>query len=204
MSYSIDSQVFFRIFTFYISFGDLFLNWLNWVHMYKYTKINALNLREISSLPKSKNLISIITENKLHAHHKTHLHTMKVLQQPTTKVCSLRLFFFYHWSIHLFQSNQSFQAIEFVDRPVRKSLTSLTLIFPKLSSQNIHGTLENFCILLVTLQYSHPQFPRSPLGMPGIVIPPFWLAQTHTKKKRSACIFRVSLLKHAWLKNKTC
>ena len=28
--------------------------------------------------------------------------------------------FFDHWSIHLFQSNQRFQAIEFVDRPVPK------------------------------------------------------------------------------------
>ena len=28
------------------------------------------------------------------------------------------LIFSDHWSIHLFQSNQRFQAIEFVDRPV--------------------------------------------------------------------------------------
>ena len=28
------------------------------------------------------------------------------------------LIFSHHWSIHLFQSNQHFQAIEFVDRPV--------------------------------------------------------------------------------------
>ena len=32
------------------------------------------------------------------------------------------LFFFDHWSDHLFQSNQRFQAIEFVDRPVPDKL----------------------------------------------------------------------------------
>ena len=37
-------------------------------------------------------------------------------------------------SIHLFQSNQRFQAIEFVDRHVSENL-----IFPKLSSQNMRG-----------------------------------------------------------------
>ena len=36
-----------------------------------------------------------------------------------SKFCTLKLFFFFdHWSNHLFQSNQLFQVIEFVDQPV--------------------------------------------------------------------------------------
>ena len=44
---------------------------------------------------------------------------------------------FPHWSIHLFQSNQRFQAIEFVDRSAPEKLDIFAVIFPKLSSQNI-------------------------------------------------------------------
>ena len=43
--------------------------------------------------------------------------------QETSNCYSLRLFFFFdHWSNHLFQSNQRFQAIEFVDRHVPEKL----------------------------------------------------------------------------------
>ena len=43
--------------------------------------------------------------------------------QETSKFCSLRLFLLFdHWSNHLFQSNQRFQAIEFMDRPVPEKL----------------------------------------------------------------------------------
>ena len=38
--------------------------------------------------------------------------------------------------IHLLQSNQPFQAIEFMDRPVSEKLYIFALIFPKFSSQN--------------------------------------------------------------------
>ena len=48
-------------------------------------------------------------------------------------------FFLDPWSIHSFQSNQRFQAIEFVDQPFRKSSPSFALIFPKLCSQKMHG-----------------------------------------------------------------
>ena len=47
-------------------------------------KFKGLYLTEITSLPEIKNemrtwhIISIIAENKTHAHHKTHLHTIKV------------------------------------------------------------------------------------------------------------------------------
>ena len=37
--------------------------------------------------------------------------------------------------IHLFQCNQRFQAIEFVDRPVSEKLFIFALTFPKFSSQ---------------------------------------------------------------------
>ena len=49
----------------------------------------------------------------------------------------LLLFIFFRAlsSIHWFQSNQRFQAIEFVDRFQK----ALNLTFPKLSSQNMRG-----------------------------------------------------------------
>ena len=67
-------------------------------------------------------VISVNAENKPHAHHKTHLHTMKVYNtRPaglTIKVLLMKiLLFFDHWSYQLFQSNQRFQAIEIVNRP---------------------------------------------------------------------------------------
>ena len=48
-------------------------------------KIKDLESGKITSLPNSKKcdqlkcIISVITKNKPHAHHKTHLHTMKVV-----------------------------------------------------------------------------------------------------------------------------
>ena len=52
-------------------------------------KFKGLHSREITSLPEIKKnvmgtwgIISIIPENKPHAHHKTHLHSMKVCNTP--------------------------------------------------------------------------------------------------------------------------
>ena len=59
----------------------------------------------------------------------------------------LRFFFLDHWSVHLFQRNQRFQAIEFVDWPVREKLL-IALIFPKLSSQT--------CVASVTQRLLFP------------------------------------------------
>ena len=74
--------------------------------VYKYTKIPW-------------HVISIIAENKPHAHHKSNLHTMKVYNTRPSQFCffsrPLR-------SVYLFQSNQRFQAIEFVDRHVSEKL----------------------------------------------------------------------------------
>ena len=55
------------------------------IRMYIITgKFKGLDSREITSLPEIKNVmrtwhvISVIAENKPHAHHKTHLDTIKV------------------------------------------------------------------------------------------------------------------------------
>ena len=67
--------------------------------------------------------MSIIAENKLHAHHKTHLHTMKVYNTWPVSLLLIKFFFFFdHRSVHLFQSDKRFQAIEFIDRPVPEKL----------------------------------------------------------------------------------
>ena len=60
--------------------------------VHEYTKIQGLDSREITSLPKIKKLftlriISIIAENKLHAHHKSHLHIMKVYNTQPSQFC---------------------------------------------------------------------------------------------------------------------
>ena len=75
--------------------------------------------------------ISIIAKNKPYAHHKTHLHTVKVYNtRPvnfTIEVVLIKIFFFFdHWSNHLFQR---FQAIEFVNRPVPEKLEMGFLLY---------------------------------------------------------------------------
>ena len=82
-SYSIGIQVFFRIFFLYMVLTIFF--WIDWVHVYKYTKIKGLDLREITSLPESKksdehgtSFFSVIAEN----------------ENNWSKFCSLRFFFF--------------------------------------------------------------------------------------------------------------
>ena len=75
-----------------------------------------------------------MAKDKPYAYNKTHLYTMKVYNtRPvslTIKVLLIKIvLFFDHWSDHLcfifnhlFQSNQRFQAIEFLDRPVPEKL----------------------------------------------------------------------------------
>ena len=64
---------------------------------------------------------SFIAEKKRPADHKTPLHTMNVYNSRpvslTIEVLLIKIPLFLI-TIHLFQSNQRFQAIEFVDRPV--------------------------------------------------------------------------------------
>ena len=126
-------------------------------------------------------VISIIAENKPHAHYETYFHLIKINNSwpvsLTIEVLLIKIFrFFDHWSIHLFQSNQLFQAIDSWTDPFRKSSTSFALKFPKLSSQNMYGAL----ICRRSRHYSYPQFPRSPLGTPGTMTP----SNEHTRKKK--------------------
>ena len=75
------------------------------------------SMREKLSLPESKNVINTKRHynhrRKLpHAHHKAY-YTRPV--NLTIEVLLIMILFFDHRSIHLFQSNQSFQTIGFVD-----------------------------------------------------------------------------------------
>ena len=132
-SYFIDNRIFLKIFTFLYRIRLTICFWIDWVRVYKYTKIKGLDSGEVISLPTRKKnwwtwrFISIIAENRQHAHHKTHLDTMKVYNtRPvslTIEVMLIKIYFFDHWGIHLFQSNQRFQ-------PTCSG---------KLSSQNMYG-----------------------------------------------------------------
>ena len=90
--------------------------------------------------------ISIIAENKPHAHHKSHLHTMKVYNtRPvnlTIEGFLTKILSFYDTEvftcskvINVFKRQNSWTD------PFQKSSSSFALIFPKLSSQNMHGAL---------------------------------------------------------------
>ena len=89
----------------------------------------------------------------------------------------IRFFFFNHWSTHLFQSNQRFQAIEFVDRTVREKLYIFCINLP--------------CMALV-LNFRHAEILISSFhGLRSDA----WdhdddLGPTHEKKKK--CAFSVS------------
>ena len=121
-------------------------------------------------------VISIIAENKPHAYHKTHFHIMKVFD--TRLVYSLEIEVF-HWSIHLFQSYQRFQAIR---------QNSCTALFRK-SSTTLHQSFLSFLHKIehgaVTRSNSYPQFRRSPLVTPGTLIP--LLARTLARPNYLLC-----------------
>ena len=96
--------------------------------VYKYMKIqgprfqrNYIIARDQKSDFNTWHIISIIAENKSYAHNKTHLHTVEAYN---TILLILRFFIFFRplSSFHLLQSNQSFQAIEFVDRHISEKL----------------------------------------------------------------------------------
>ena len=104
--------------------------WIDWVRVYKYTKINGLDAKEITSLPKDQNLMNI-------AGHFIHRRT-----QPAC----------------LAQDQDSLQSIEFVDRPVLEKLDIFRIfkICPGLSSQNMYRDLENVCMSSVTSRFLSP------------------------------------------------
>ena len=88
-----------------------------------------------------------------------------------------RFFFvFDHWSIHLFQNKQRFQAIEFMDQPIPEKPDIFW----------IHTCCASDCDI-------YHQFPRSPLGMPGTMIP--LLVGTQKKGKgntESRCLSKLT------------
>ena len=132
--------------------------------------------------------ISIIAKNKLHTHHKTLVHTIKVYKTQPVYSLTIKVFtevFICSKVINAFKQQNS------KTDPFWKSSTSFASIFRKLSSQNIAW----WCDMSRFLS----QFPRSLLGMPGTMTS-FW--STHTLKKeeekRNACIFRVSQQKQVF------
>ena len=138
-----------RFFTSYFIDVDTFYLFLNWVSTRvsddrKYVcgrrlyacidtrKFKGLDSRQITSLPVIKkwftsitwHVLSIIAENKPHSHHKMSFAYDERLQHPTIAVLLIKILIFFRplCSVHLLQSNQRFQAIEFVDRHVSENL----------------------------------------------------------------------------------
>ena len=71
--------------------------------------------------------MALVPENKPYAHLKTHLNAMKVYYTlPVSLTIDVLLIkivlFFDHWSNNLFQINQRFQVIEFVERAIQEKL----------------------------------------------------------------------------------
>ena len=105
--------------------------------MYENTKFKGLDSREIISLPNSKEVMKIARhfdhrKNKPHAHHNTHLHTMKVYNTRavslTFEVLLLKILFFLPLNLIIIQ------AIEFVDLPLPEKLDIFRNNLPKISS----------------------------------------------------------------------
>ena len=121
-SYFIDSQVFFRIF--YMSYLTICF-WIDWVHVYKYTKIKGLDSREITSLPvkSDEHGMSFQSLLKMKQWKFTTPDQLASPSAPLIEVLVIKIFLFVDlWGIHLFWSNQHFQAIEFVDQPITEKL----------------------------------------------------------------------------------
>ena len=124
--------------------------------MYKYTKNSrALIPEKLHHCQRSKkgfswHVISIITKNRPHAHHKSHLHTMKVYNTQPVSLLLIKFSFFSTTEAFtcskIFQSNQCFQAIEFIDRRILHktcmALVTQRFLFPvsTVSTRNASGT----------------------------------------------------------------
>ena len=82
MPYFINSQVFFTYLPFYIVFDDLVLGWSTHVQIHKnkgpWLQRNYIIAKEQKRDEYGESLIQSSPGKKTHAHHKTHLHTMKV------------------------------------------------------------------------------------------------------------------------------
>ena len=98
--------------------------WIDWVHVYKYTKIKGLNSREITSLPESKksdeHSMSFQSSLKMKQWKFTTADELATPSGPHwSKFCSFKILLFLY---HSFQSNQHFQAIEFMDQTILEKL----------------------------------------------------------------------------------
>ena len=124
-SYFIDSQVFFKIIIlFYIRYLTICF-WIDWIHVHKYTKIKGLDssMREITPLPESKKSdehgMSFRSSLKMKQWKFTTPDQLATPSAPLIEVLLIKILLFLD---HLFQSNQHFQAIEFVDQPIVEKL----------------------------------------------------------------------------------
>ena len=125
-SYFIDSRVFFRIFYYFYMWYLTICFWIDWVHVYKYTKIKGLDscTREITSLPESKTVMNITC----HFSHRWKWNvqwkftTPNQLATPSAPLIEVLLIKILLFLDHLFQSIQRFQAIEFVDQTIPEKL----------------------------------------------------------------------------------
>ena len=173
-----------RVFTSYLNEVDtvyLFLNWLNTrvSDDRKYVcgrrlyacintrKFKGLDSREITSLPENKkwftwHVISIIAENKPHAHHKTHLHTMKVYNTRPSQFWWLRFLLFFVHAV-VFTCSKVINALK------RQNLW--TDMFRKSSKVNLSSAFFAKHAWLRSRNDSYSQFARSPLGTPGTMNP---------------------------------
>ena len=129
---------------------------------------------------------SIIAENKPHAHHKTHLHTTKVSNTrpvclPIEVLLIEILLYSDDRSIYFFQSNQCFRVTELVDWPILEKLDILSINLSKaffhknasLSEKLLYAVSHVACNAAGYQSHcnAYPQFPWSPLGMPGTMTP---------------------------------
>ena len=112
--------------------------------------------------------MSIITKNKLQAHHKTHFHTMKVYNARSVYSLSIEVF---SEVFTCFKVINAFKQQNLWTDRFPESSTSLHQSFLSFLHKTEHGA--------VTGSNSHPQFPRSPLVTPGTMIP--LLARTQAR-----------------------
>ena len=94
--------------------------WIDWVHVYKYTKIKGLDSREITSEQKKWwTWLSFQSSLKMKQWKFTAPDKLGTPSAPLIKVLLIKILLFLD---HSFQSNQHFQAIEFVDQTIPEKL----------------------------------------------------------------------------------
>ena len=93
---------------------------IEYMYVYKYTKIKGLDSREITSLPESKRHgMSFQSSLKMKQRKFTTPDQLATPSAPLIEVLLIKILLFRD---HLFQSNQHFQAIECVDQTIPEKL----------------------------------------------------------------------------------